>query len=131
MAVTVQIKRVYEAADAADGLRVLVDRLWPRGIAKAKLHHDLWCKDLGPSTDLRNWFGHQPERWPQFRRDYTVELQADSAQTLMRSIAQAVQGRATITLLYGAKDTEHNQAVVLADELRTFLKNHPDLITTS
>ncbi|WP_322998248.1 DUF488 domain-containing protein [Castellaniella sp.] len=116
MSTPVQIKRVYESPADSDGLRVLVDRLWPRGLSKASFQHDRWCKDLAPSADLRKWFGHQPERWEQFRRDYVVELQSEAAQDLMDDILSTAQGRA-ITLLYGARDTEHNQAVVLAQVL--------------
>ena len=116
MTTPVQIKRVYESPADSDGLRVLVDRLWPRGLSKASFKHDLWCKDLAPSADLRTWFGHKPERWEQFRRDYTAELRADAAQGLMDEILSTAGGR-RITLLYGARDTEHNQAVVLAQVL--------------
>lgn len=123
MSFHVQIKRVYETAETSDGLRVLVDRLWPRGLSKASFLHDLWCKDLAPSTGLRTWFGHKPERWDQFRRDYTAELQSEPAQTMIGDIlAQAGDG--TVTLLYGARDTEHNQAVVLADVLRAYASRH-------
>ncbi|WP_345797874.1 DUF488 domain-containing protein [Castellaniella sp. MT123] len=123
MSIRVRIKRVYEAPDASDGLRVLVDRLWPRGLSKAGFQHDLWCKDLAPSTDLRNWFGHKPERWEQFRRDYTAELQADTAQAMLGDVVAAAHA-GTVTLLYGARDTEHNQAVVLADALRAYASHH-------
>ncbi|WP_323017460.1 DUF488 domain-containing protein [Castellaniella sp.] len=117
MTTPVQIKRVYEAPADSDGLRVLVDRLWPRGLSKASFQHDLWCKDLAPSADLRKWFGHQVERWAQFRRDYTAELQSDAAQRLMDDVLSSARGR-SVTLLYGARDTEHNQAVVLAQVLQ-------------
>ncbi|MGB6007819.1 DUF488 domain-containing protein [Castellaniella sp.] len=123
MTIPVQIKRAYESPAESDGLRVLVDRLWPRGLSKASFQHDLWCKDLAPSTDLRTWFGHKPERWEQFRRDYTAELQADAAGRLMDDILSAAQGR-TVTLLYGARDTEHNQAVVLARVLADHARRH-------
>lgn len=123
MSFHVQIKRVYETPEASDGLRVLVDRLWPRGLSKASFPHDLWCKDLAPSTGLRTWFGHKPERWDQFRRDYTAELQSEPAQAMIGGIlAQAGDGM--ITLLYGARDTEHNQAVVLAETLREYASRH-------
>ncbi|WP_322995035.1 DUF488 domain-containing protein [Castellaniella sp.] len=116
MTAPVLIKRAYEPAADSDGYRVLVDRLWPRGLSKASLPYDRWEKTLAPSTDLRKWFGHQVERWEQFRRDYTAELQSADALSLMDEILAAAQGQ-TITLLYGAHDTEHNQAVVLADML--------------
>ncbi|HET8597945.1 MAG TPA: DUF488 domain-containing protein [Castellaniella sp.] len=110
----IRIKRVYDEPSADDGFRVLVDRLWPRGVAKASLPHELWCKDLAPSAELRRWFGHKPERWEAFRRDYTAELQSAPAQALMDEILSAA-GRRPVTLLYGARDTEHNQAIVLAE----------------
>lgn len=116
MTAPVHIKRVYEPFSEADGFRVLVDRLWPRGLSKATLSYDLWAKDLAPSTDLRKRFGHQVERWEQFRQDYVAELQSAQCQALMDEILSAAQDR-RITLLYGAHDTEHNQAVVLADIL--------------
>ena len=121
MTVSVHIKRAYEASADSDGFRVLVDRLWPRGLSKATLKYDKWCKELAPSTTLRTWFGHQPERWEGFQRDYSVELQSEQAQALMGEILDEAQG-SEITLVYGAKDTEHNQAVVLASELAAYAK---------
>ncbi|CAM5181558.1 hypothetical protein CDEF62S_05287 [Castellaniella defragrans] len=123
MTVSVHIKRAYEASADSDGFRVLVDRLWPRGLSKATFKYDVWFKDLAPSSTLRTWFGHQPERWEGFRRDYSAELQSEQAQTLMGDILSQAQGKA-ITLVYGARDTEHNQAVVLADELMAYAKRH-------
>lgn len=112
----VQIKRVYDAVQDTDGYRVLVDRLWPRGVAKADLTHDLWCKELAPSTELRKWFGHDVARWPQFCDKYRQELQAPEQQHRIKHIITSAQGQ-RITLLYSAKDQEHNQAVVLAGEI--------------
>ncbi|HEX7388248.1 MAG TPA: DUF488 family protein [Castellaniella sp.] len=123
MTVSVHIKRAYEASADSDGFRVLVDRLWPRGLSKASFKFDKWCKDLAPSSALRTWFGHQPERWDGFRRDYSAELESEQAQALMAEVLAESQGRA-ITLVYGAKDTEHNQAVVLADELVAYAARH-------
>lgn len=123
MTVTVHIKRAYEASADGDGFRVLVDRLWPRGLSKATLKFDRWCKDLAPSSTLRTWFGHRPERWEGFRRDYTAELQSEQAQALMGEILDEAQGR-VITLVYGAHDSEHNQAVVLSDVLAAYAKRH-------
>jgi uncharacterized protein YeaO (DUF488 family) len=123
MTVSVHIKRAYEAAADSDGFRVLVDRLWPRGLSKATFHYDKWCKDLAPSSALRTWFGHQPERWDGFRRDYAAELQAPQAQSLMGEVLSDAGDR-PITLVYGARDTEHNQAVVLAGELTAYAKRH-------
>ena len=108
----IKLKRAYEPASPADGYRVLVDRLWPRGIAKADLKIDCWEKDLGPSTELRKWFGHDPARWSVFLERYLQELDDPEKQRLLESLA----GRArhdTVTLIYSARDTEHNQAVVL------------------
>ncbi|HEY2068972.1 MAG TPA: DUF488 domain-containing protein [Rhizomicrobium sp.] len=105
---TIKVKRVYEPAERGDGLRVLVDRLWPRGVAKADI--DLWLKDIAPSTELREWFGHVPSRWPSFRAKYHRELAKNPAVADLRRTARGK----TVTLLYGAKDTVHNQAQVLA-----------------
>jgi uncharacterized protein YeaO (DUF488 family) len=110
----VRIKRVYEPAAAADGKRILVDRLWPRGISKAAAGIDLWLKEVGPSTELRKWFGHEPARWEEFRSRYNAELADNPAFTELGE--QLTAG--PITLLYGARDEAHNQAVVLADRLR-------------
>jgi uncharacterized protein YeaO (DUF488 family) len=106
------IKRAYEAPAAADGRRVLVDRLWPRGVSKAEAKLDDWLKDVAPSSDLRRWFGHDAERWPEFRRRYRAELQANPAAEALRRLADG-----PLTLVYGARDTEHNDAVVLAEWL--------------
>jgi uncharacterized protein YeaO (DUF488 family) len=111
----IEIKRAYEPAGKADGFRVLVDRLWPRGISKENLHAQIWAKEIAPSTELRKWFGHDPERWPEFRERYKRELASTEAQHAIRDIIQAAKNTKTITLLYGAKDTEHNEAVVLCD----------------
>jgi uncharacterized protein YeaO (DUF488 family) len=110
----VAVKRVYEAPAGEDGLRVLVDRVWPRGLSKEKARIDHWLKDVAPSTALRKWFGHDPERWADFRRRYRTELakNPDALETLRSLIA----GKRA-TLLYGARDETHNQAVVLAELL--------------
>jgi uncharacterized protein YeaO (DUF488 family) len=111
---SLNIKRIYEPAAAADGLRILVDRVWPRGVSKKKAALDHWMKDVGPSTALRKWFGHKPERWVEFRKRYRKELAGSAA---LKELRKLVKGRRA-TLLYGAHDTEHNQAVVLAGLLR-------------
>lgn len=113
----VQIKRVYDAVQDDDGYRVLIDRLWPRGIAKADLNHDLWCKELGPSTELRKWFAHEADRWSQFSDRYRQELQAPEQKQRIQGLVKSAKGQ-RITLLYSAKDQEHNQAVVLAGEIK-------------
>ncbi|MEN6645239.1 MAG: DUF488 domain-containing protein [Armatimonadia bacterium] len=108
------IKRAYEPAEEKDGFRVLVDRLWPRGVTKEKLQADLWLKELGPSTELRKWFGHDPEKWEEFRRRYRKELA--EKQDLLGQVEQHLkEGR--VTLVYSAKDEEHNQAVVIQEYL--------------
>lgn len=106
----VRIKRVYEVPSADDGKRILVDRLWPRGLTKEKARIDLWLKDIAPSAELREWFGHDPEKWQEFQRRYEQELQADK--TVVAELRHELQSGAT-TLVYGAKDETHNDAVVL------------------
>ena len=105
-----RLKRAYEGVAKDDGKRILVDRLWPRGIRKADAEIDEWLKDIAPSTELRRWFGHDPARWDEFRRRYRSELAGNSA-TLKALRALARQGR--ITLVYSATDEVHNDAVVL------------------
>ncbi|MFO1505269.1 MAG: DUF488 domain-containing protein [Steroidobacteraceae bacterium] len=108
------IKRVYEQPVAGDGKRILVDRLWPRGLSKAKARVDLWLKDIAPSTALRQWFGHDPDKWNEFRKRYRAELRANASQLalLRREI-----GKGPATLVYGARDAQHNNAVVLMQVL--------------
>jgi uncharacterized protein YeaO (DUF488 family) len=113
--VDVQLKRAYEPAAASDGYRVLVDRLWPRGVSREEARLDEWARQLAPSPELRRWFGHDPARFPEFRRRYTEELAAQ-AQKLRELRRRAREG--TLTLVYSARDTEHNDAVVLAGILR-------------
>ena len=110
---TIPIKRVYEAPDAADGKRVLIDRLWPRGLTKQKAAVDLWLKDIAPSAELRKWFGHEPAKWPEFQRRYRAELNGSAALAQLKSLV--AQGK--VTLVYGAKDERHNDAVVLQQML--------------
>ncbi|TKB66377.1 MAG: DUF488 domain-containing protein [Nitrospira sp.] len=109
------VKRVYEPATESDGFRVLVDRLWPRGISKEAAKLDLWLPDLGPSTVLRQWFKHDPARWAEFQRRYHAELRKKTA--LLATITKQAK-TSSVTLLYSAKDEQHNQAVAL----RSFLK---------
>lgn len=111
----IAIKRVYDPPAAADGTRVLVDRLWPRGLSKETAELDLWLKEVAPSAELRTWFGHDPARWLEFGRRYRAELK-DNDDAVGDLVSALGNGR--ITLLYGAKDTAHNQAVILADYLR-------------
>jgi uncharacterized protein YeaO (DUF488 family) len=110
----VQIKRVYDPASSSDGYRVLIDRLWPRGVSRQSAKLDDWMKELAPSTELRHWFGHEPARFEEFRRRYIAELRDERPRlTAMRRRARG--GR--LTLVYSAHDTEHNDAVVLAEIL--------------
>ncbi|CAM5381154.1 DUF488 domain-containing protein [Eoetvoesiella caeni] len=120
----VQIRRAYEAPDAGDGFRVFVDRLWPRGLSKEDFKFDLWCKDLAPSPALRTWFGHKVEHWEGFQENYQQELRTPEQRKLMREVAEQADG-ATITLVYGAKDTQHNHALILAEEMNRVLKAKP------
>jgi uncharacterized protein YeaO (DUF488 family) len=110
----VKIKRIYEPAAKSDGHRVLVDRLWPRGIKREQAAIDEWTREVAPSQELRHWFGHDPERFDEFRRRYLDELQ-DHPEELQALRDRARKG--TVTLLFGARDTEHNNAAVLAEVL--------------
>jgi len=110
---TFRIKRVYEKPASTDGMRVLVDRLWPRGLKKTDAKIDLWMKEVAPSTELRRWFGHEPERFTEFKRRYRKELSKEAFGEL-RKLGKAK----IVTLLYGARDPEMNQAAVLLEILR-------------
>jgi uncharacterized protein YeaO (DUF488 family) len=111
---TIKLKRVYEQPAASDGKRILVDRLWPRGLTKEKAAVDLWLKEVAPSNDLRKWFAHDPAKWPEFKTRYRAELKQNSE--AVAELKAATKGNTT--LLYGAKDEEHNEAVVLQELLR-------------
>jgi len=113
----VGIRRVYESPQQGEGLRVLVDRLWPRGVRKDALEYDLWEKGIAPTPGLRKWFGHSSARWEEFREKYRQELQEPPAQERLRAIIEAA-GERNITLLYGARDAEHNHALILADAIK-------------
>jgi uncharacterized protein YeaO (DUF488 family) len=110
----VKLKRAYEKPAATDGARILVDRLWPRGLTKDAAALDSWAKDLAPSTELRKWFGHDPARWAEFKRRYAAELRQHSA--LLDALRQRAE-LGPVTLVYAARDEEHNEAVVLRDTL--------------
>lgn len=116
----ISIRRAYEEAGPGDGYRVLVDRVWPRGRTRADLALAEWAKELGPSTALRRRFGHDPRRWEAFRERYRKELAAAAQRARLRQVLDAA-GKGPLTLVYGAKDEEHNQAVVLRDELLRML----------
>jgi uncharacterized protein YeaO (DUF488 family) len=106
----IKIKRVYEQPDKDDGMRILVDRLWPRGLTKEKARVDLWLKEIAPSTELRKWFGHDPDKWKMFRERYEREIgHQDDLIKMLRHKAK----EGTITLIYAARDEEHNEALVL------------------
>ena len=113
-AVNVKLKRAYESPGSGDGTRILIDRLWPRGVSKADAALDQWMKDIAPSTELRKWFGHDPARWEEFRRRYAEELQ-QNAELLSELRSLARQG--PLTLVYSAHDEVHNDAIVLKDQL--------------
>jgi uncharacterized protein YeaO (DUF488 family) len=115
----IALKRVYDPVSHSDGTRLLVERLWPRGVSKAKLRIDSWLKEVGPSTDLRKWFSHDPTKWAEFRRRYFRELA--SRRELWQPILSAAR-RGTVTLVYSSHDTEHNNAVALQEFLRRKLR---------
>ena len=112
----INIKRVYEKPANEDGWRVLVDRLWPRGMKKQSARVDVWMKDVAPSGALRKWFGHEPEKWSEFQKKYRSELKKNKQ--LIAELKKMEKEHKTLTLLFGAKDQEHNQAVALADALK-------------
>lgn len=107
-----KLKRIYAPPAPSDGYRVLVDRLWPRGLSKGKARVDLWMKDIGPSNALREWFGHDPKRWIAFRARYRRELRQKSQLALQ--LKKLLKERRTVTLLFGARDEQHNEAVALS-----------------
>ena len=111
----VRVKRIYEPAEKSDGYRVLVDRLWPRGLTKEKAALGLWLKEIAPSNALRKWFHHEPRLWPEFRKRYRAELRKNPG--ALRQLKAILESEKTVTLLYGARDEEHNEAVVLREML--------------
>jgi uncharacterized protein YeaO (DUF488 family) len=113
----IRVKRIYEEPAKDDGWRVLVDRLWPRGMKKEKAHIDLWMKEVAPSDALRKWFGHEPKKWVDFQRKYRAEL--SKKKELLSNLKKMEREHGTLTLLFGAKDESHNQAVVLAQVLKS------------
>jgi uncharacterized protein YeaO (DUF488 family) len=120
-AMDVRVKRAYEPVSPGDGYRVLIDRLWPRGVSREQAQLDEWHKDLSPSTELREWFGHDPGRFEEFRRRYVEELRARRPR-IAELRRRAREGR--LTLVHSARDTEHNDAVVLAEVVRRGLPSH-------
>ncbi len=113
----VRIKRVYETPVRQDGVRVLVDRLWPRGLTKAKASVDLWLRELAPSNELRSWYAHDPDRWQEFRRRYLRELRDEEKRVFLAELRRMVRA-GTVTLLFAAKDEQHSNAAVLASFLQ-------------
>ena len=111
----IKVKRVYERPEEDDGFRILVDRLWPRGLRKSEAKIDLWLKEVAPSSELRKWFSHREERWEEFRRRYREELK--EKQEILEKIKALEGEKGVITLLFSAKDAEHNNAVVLREVL--------------
>ena len=124
----IKIKRVYEEPVKEDGMRILVDRLWPRGLTKKKAGVDLWLKEIAPTTALRKWFAHDPKKWTEFRKKYLQELKYNEEQV---SLLKERSKKGTVTLVYGAKDEEHNEAHVLEELLNlNRTKNEKDINRT-
>lgn len=112
----IKVKRIYEAANQLDGYRILVDRLWPRGLSKDKAGVDLWLKEISPSEKLRKWYAHDPQKWQGFKKKYQKELRAK--RKLARQIKEVEKEHGTVTLLFAAKDVRRNNAIVLRESLR-------------
>jgi len=112
----ITLKRVYDEPEPGDGTRVLVDRLWPRGLSKERAHVDLWLKEIAPSSQLRTWFGHDPEKFAEFRRRYEAELASETGQVALTKLRDLAKQK-PVTLVFAAHDTEHANAVVLRDLL--------------
>jgi uncharacterized protein YeaO (DUF488 family) len=110
----IKLKRAYEAATSEEGLRILVERLWPRGVSKAKGKIDIWLKDLAPSPELRQWYGHDPKRWPAFRKRYQAELKSHGG---LLALLKHVTEKEKVTFVYAASDEERNSALVLKEVL--------------
>ena len=119
----VRLRRVYEDPSPDDGIRILVDRVWPRGLTKAAVHLDEWLKDIAPSTPLRRWYGHQPERFTEFRRRYLAELRDEQLEATLARLRELGRN-GPVTLLTATRDIEHSQAAVLRDLLRTARPAH-------
>lgn len=108
----IRLKRAYDAPARSDGPRILVDRIWPRGVKKEDAEITEWLKDLAPSTELRKWFGHDPERWPEFQKRYLREIKSANSEALQK-LGECLKENGRVTLVFAAKDTEHNNAVAL------------------
>jgi len=120
----VKIKRVYEHPEKEDGTRILVDRLWPRGLTKEKAKVDLWLKEIAPSTKLRKWFGHDPGKWEEFKKRYLGELKGNDepVSVLKEQMKKEQMKKGAVTLVYGARDEEHNEAVVIQENAALFME---------
>ncbi|MFD1672447.1 DUF488 domain-containing protein [Agrilactobacillus yilanensis] len=112
-----KLERIYTKEPDMSGYRILIDRLWPRGVSKVKAHLDLWAKYMGPSKELRQWFNHEPAKFPEFKQRYLAEIQANPEHQDFLALVNQTLKKQSVILLYGAKDTENNQAVVLAEWL--------------
>jgi uncharacterized protein YeaO (DUF488 family) len=119
----IQLKRAYDPPEATDGERLLVDRLWPRGLRKEAAHLSAWLKELAPSDELRRWFAHDPSRWLEFQERYRAELRAPEKEHLIRELAQKA-GHDMITLIFAAHDTVHNNAIILKEVIERYLREH-------
>lgn len=113
----IQLKRAYDPIEVSDGYRILVDRLWPRGVSKEKEQLDLWLKEVAPSKELRQWFHHEPDKFSEFRQKYLDELKVGKRQSAFQDLLAIVKDHPKVTLIYSAKDKKHNNAVVLKDQL--------------
>jgi uncharacterized protein YeaO (DUF488 family) len=113
----IRLKRVYEPPAGEDGFRILVERLWPRGISKERAGIDLWLKDAGASTELRTWFGHDPEKWEEFRRRYFAEMRGRGV--VLETLRHVIREKRTVTFVYSTRDEEHNNAVALKEFLES------------
>jgi uncharacterized protein YeaO (DUF488 family) len=122
---TINLERVYGSNPGGSGRRVLIDRLWPRGVRKNSLGLDMWLRELGPSDELRKWFGHRPDRWDEFRRRYREELRSESQLALLDQLGELAR-RGPLTLLYSARDEQRNQAVVVREVLEERLRGGID-----
>lgn len=112
----IKIKRIYEKPEKSDGYRVLVDRLWPRGVSKEKAALDLWLKDIAPSNELRKWFGHDPKKWSEFQKKYKAEIATNKE--VFNQLKEIAKKEKQLTLLYAAKDEMYNEAVIIKDLLK-------------
>jgi uncharacterized protein YeaO (DUF488 family) len=118
----ISLKRAYEKPAASDGVRILVDRLWPRGLTKSAAKIDLWLRDLAPSHQLRRWYHARPQHWQAFRKKYLGELEQPEAAAALEELYRAARGRAKMTLVYSSRNDEHNNAVVLRELLEGMRK---------